>query len=195
MSDTGSTGRGPDDQDPGTPPPPPPPPSGGGTPPPPPPPPAETGNRTGQAADIGIRLGARLIDFIILAIVGAIISAFLVDVDSANPFAATMSMTTWVATLITTAINVGYFAYLESSRGQTLGKQLLNLRVIGPDGGHPTLEQGIKRNLWMAAAIIPAIGGLIELGLVIWIIISVSQSVDKRGVHDNFADGTQVVRT
>lgn len=193
MSDSGSTGRGPDEQDPGAPPPPPPP--GGGAPPPPPPPPAETGSRTGQAADIGIRLGARLIDFIILAIVGAVISAFLVDVDSANPFEATMSMTTWVASLITTAINIGYFAYLESTRGQTLGKQLLNLRVIGSDGGNPSLEQGIKRNLWMAAAIIPAIGGFIELGLVIWIIISVSQSVDKRGVHDTFADGTQVVRT
>lgn len=195
MSDTGSTGSGPDDRDRGTPPPPPPPPGDGTPPPPPPPPTAETVDRTGQAADIGPRLGARLIDFILLAIIGAILSAFLVDVDSANPFSATMSMSTWVATLITTAINIGYFAYLESTRGQTIGKQLLKLRVLGPDGGNPTLEQGIKRNLWMAAAIIPVLGGLIELGLVIWIIISITQSIDKRGVHDAFADGTQVVRT
>ena len=138
---------------------------------------------------------ARLIDFVLLAIVGAIVGAFLVDVDSANPFSATMSAAAWLSTLITTAINVGYFAYLESSRGQTLGKQLLSLRVIGADGGNPTLEQGIKRNLWMAAAIIPFIGGFIELGLVIWIIVTITQTVDKRGVHDTFAGGTQVVRT
>ena len=36
--------------------------------------------------------------------------------------------------VINTVIGLGYFGYLESSRGQTLGKQVLKLRTYGPDG-------------------------------------------------------------
>lgn len=200
MSDSGSTGAGWDDGNTERPPsdgaPPPPPPSGGGAPPPPPPPPAETTDRTGQAVDIGPRLGARLIDFILLAIVGAIVTSFFTSgADANNPLSFATSLTGFLATVVTAVINVGYFAYLEASRGQTLGKQLLNIRVIGPGGGNPTMEEALKRNLWIAAGIIPFLGGLIELGLVIWIIITITQGADKRGVHDQFAGGTQVVRT
>lgn len=206
MSDTGSSGSDRHDGT-GTPPdggsggtPPPPPPSGGGTPPPPPPPPSDAGSTTGQAVDIGPRLGARLIDAIILWIVTFVITILIIgptlgDVGAMDAFTGGMGVRAWVATLLATAINVGYFAYLESSRGQTFGKQLLNIRVVGPGGGNPTMEQALKRNLWLAAGLIPIVGGLIELGLVIWIIVTITNGADKRGVHDEWAGGTQVVHT
>lgn len=185
---------------------PPPPNQGGSAPPPPPPPPpatgaaGATGTTAGQAADLGPRLGARLIDAVILWIVSLIIVVPLVigsifnDVGANAAFGFGNSVGGWIASLVTTAIYVGYFAYLESSRGQTIGKQLLNLRVVGPGGGNPTMEQALKRNLWLAASIIPIVGGLIQLGLIIWIIVTISGGSDKRGVHDQFAGGTQVVR-
>lgn len=214
MSDNGPEWPGGDE---GTPPPPgdtgappptrdaggtPPPPNQGGSapPPPPPPPPPAPGSTPGAAAtgagrpaDIGPRLGARLIDFILLAIVTAIITVPLALGNAGgNPFS--MGADTWLSGLISSAVALGYFAYLESSRGRTFGKQLLNLRVIGADGGNPTMEQAVKRNLWIAAGIIPIVGGLVELGLIIWIIVSITGGSDKQGVHDEFAGGTRVVR-
>lgn len=105
------------------------------------------------------------------------------------------SMGAWLAMLINTIISVAYFAYLESVRGQTLGKQLLKLRVVGPDGGNPTMEQALRRNLWLALGLIPTLlGSLVSIGVVIWIIVTISGAADKRGVHDQWGD-TRVVRT
>lgn len=179
--------------------------AGGSTPPPPPPPPpappAGSGGG-GQPADIGVRIGARLIDFIILMIVNAVI---IVPFIIGSIFADGVGMSAfgfggggvggWVASLLTTAITIGYFAYLESSRGMTVGKQLLNLRVVSPNGGNPTMEEAFRRNAWLLASLIPFLGGLVQLGLIIWIIVTVSQNADKRGVHDQWANGTQVVTT
>lgn len=179
--------------------------AGGSTPPPPPPPPPAPpvgSGGGGQPADIGVRIGARLIDFIILMIVNAVV---IVPFIIGSIFADGVGMSAfgfggggvggWVASLLTTAITIGYFAYLESSRGMTVGKQLLNLRVVSPNGGNPTMEEAFRRNAWLLASLIPFLGGLVQLGLIIWIIVTVSQNADKRGVHDQWANGTQVVTT
>jgi uncharacterized RDD family membrane protein YckC len=177
--------------------------SGSTPPPPPPPPPAPpSGARGGQPADIGIRIGARLIDFIILMIVNAviivpfIIGSIFADVTGSAAFGlGGGGVGGFVAGLIATAINVGYFVWLESSRGMTVGKQLLKLRVVSPNGGNPTVEEAFRRNAWMLASLIPVVGGLVQLGLIIWIIVTVTQDPSKQGVHDKWGNGTQVVTT
>jgi uncharacterized RDD family membrane protein YckC len=91
---------------------------------------------------------------------------------------------------------------MESSRGQSLGKMALKLHTRGPDGGNPTLEQAVRRNIWAGAAvlaIVPVVGGLIGglLELVAVIVIAVTINGDpvaRQGWHDKFAGGTRVVK-
>ena len=76
---------------------------------------------------------------------------------------------------------LGYYAYMESSRGRTFGKQIMKLRVHGASGGNPTMEEAFRRNAWAALGIIsgiPVLGwifGLVELAAVIAIAVTISQ--------------------
>ena len=36
--------------------------------------------------------------------------------------------------------------------GQTLGKQVLKMRVYGASGGNPTMEEALRRNAWAFSA-------------------------------------------
>jgi len=92
------------------------------------------------------------------------------------------------------AITVGYFAYMESSRGQTFGKMVMKIRTEGPDGQHPPFEMAVKRNAFYALAIIPILGGILQLAAVLYIAYTISQSSTHTGWHDEFAGGTRVVK-
>jgi uncharacterized RDD family membrane protein YckC len=207
MSDQGPNWPGSDDAGaPGTPPPAPPPSSQ-------PPPPsgapggmpggAPQGSQAGQPADLWIRFAARLIDAIIIGIVSFVIIIpiviGLVVSDGATGgmggYGFGFSVPGLISSIIGAALTIGYFAWFESARGMTLGKQLLNLRVVGPQGGNPTMEQAFKRNAWYLLAIIPFLGGLLQLAAAIYIAVTISGAADKRGWHDQFAGGTAVIRT
>lgn len=159
-------------------------------PPPPPPGPAPTG-----LEPIGpwLRLVARIVDGLILFIPTLIISLVIGGTGS-NAFGGELGFRSFVATVLTTALTFGYYVYLESERGQTLGKQILKLKVIGPDGNHPTTEESAKRNAWLLLSILPVLGGLAQFVLVIVIAVTINSDPFKRGWHDNFAGGTAVVR-
>lgn len=195
----------------GTAPPPPPPPGGWQQPGHMPPPVQRPTGGIGQPADLGQRFVARLVDFVLLAIVNGILVSFVVlgllwgsdagslttwGINNGTSYAASV-----VSTLITTAIFLGYFTWMESSRGQTIGKMLMKLETRGPAGGHPTVEQALKRNAFTAIGvlgIIPFLGfiaSLLSLVAVIMIAVTISQdTVTRHGWHDNFAGGTTVVR-
>jgi uncharacterized RDD family membrane protein YckC len=206
-----------------TPPPPPPnyppPPSGGGAPPPyqppagpggygasapPPPPSGPVGTRPGQLLD---RFLARLIDGILIGIVNAVLVAIIVvgiiglNGAGAFGFGGTDYAASLVSAVVGVAINLGYFAFMESSQGRTLGKMVVKLRVHGASGGNPTIEESLKRNWWLALpalAIVPflggAIGGLIELVIIILIAVQISSDPEGRpSVSDRFA-GTRVTK-
>jgi len=96
--------------------------------------------------------------------------------------------------VIWAAVIVGYFAFLESSRGQTVGKMIMKLKTEGPDGQNPTFEMAAKRNLFNALVIIPVLGNLLMLGAVIYIAYTINESPTKTGWHDVFAGGTKVVK-
>lgn len=154
------------------------------------------------------RFVARLIDYVILFVINLIIVTFIIVGALMNQSVGMFGMggssfgSTLVATLVTTALYLGYFAYLESSRGQTVGKMLMKLETRGASGGRPTMEEAIKRNIWVAfglIGIIPVIGGVLsslaQLGAVIFIAVGINgDTVARRGWHDTFA-GTQVVKT
>lgn len=165
-------------------------------------------SKVGQPAELLDRFLARLIDYVILFIINMVVVGFLVVGVIMQSQAGMMGfgggnyLTSVISSVLLAAIYLGYFAFMESSRGQTIGKMLMKLQTRGPDGGNPTMEQAIRRNIWVAMGIlgvIPIVGGILGgLGqLVAMILIAVginSDTVGRRGWHDAFAGGTQVVK-
>jgi uncharacterized RDD family membrane protein YckC len=105
------------------------------------------------------------------------------------------SVGTLVYAIITAAITIGYFAIMESNSGQTVGKMLVGLKTVGPDGNKPTMEQALKRNSWYALGIFPWLGGLAQLAATIYIAVTINNSATRTGWHDVFAGGTKVIKT
>ncbi len=132
-----------------------------------------------QPGDLLPRFLSRLIDGLILLVVNVILVVVLNNV---------------IAGVIGGIIYLGYYAYLESSRGQTFGKQIMKLRVHGASGGNPTMEEALRRNAWAALGIISGLPawawlfGLVELVAVIAIAVTISQDPLKRGWHDKFGN-------
>lgn len=159
----------------------------------PPPPPA----RPGELLD---RFVARLIDGVLIGVVLGPVAVIIGIITSGS--AGSRWFGSMVTTLLGVVLGLGYFAYMESSRGQTVGKMVLKLRTLGPNGGLPTMEQAVRRNLWMGLSIIgiiPLLGGLIaglaQLAAVITIALGInSNTTTRQAWHDTFAGGTQVVK-
>lgn len=161
------------------------------------------GPRPGELLD---RFLARLIDMVILFVVNLIIGIAIIagalGLNGASSFGLGGSFAASAITAVITAvINLGYFAYMESSQGKTVGKMVMKLRVESETGGKPTLEQAAKRNIWVAAPIlgvIPILGGLIgsvlELVAIIMIAVGInSDAVRRQPWTDKFAN-TQVIK-
>ncbi len=150
-------------------------------PPPPPPPPASDGSASGSGAapGLGVRFGARLIDAFVVGIPLGIIFAG----NGVNTF----------ESLVTSAVGFAYLVWFEANRsGQTIGKQLLNLRVVAEGGGAETMDQAVRRNAWVLVGIVPIVGGLLSLLAVIWIVIGINSDPGNVGPHDKMA-GARVV--
>jgi len=153
----------------------------------------------GAPADLGPRVLARLIDYVIL---WAVFLVILFPVFLALSFLGSIggvvgggfSLGSLVFGIIVAALVVGYFAIMESQRGQTVGKMVMGLETQGPNGGKPTTEEAVKRNVWNALNVIPILGGLLLLGASIYIMVTINQSPTKTGWHDEFAGGTKVIK-
>jgi len=152
------------------------------------------------------RFLARLVDSILVGIVNFLVTTVIivgaVMGSSASSFGGGASYAAAaVAALLGTAISLGYFTYLESSRGQTFGKMLMKLRTVGPGGGNPTMEQALRRNSYLALGLlglIPVIGWIASLASVVAIVaIAVTingDPVNRQGWHDHFAGETRVLK-
>ncbi len=154
----------------------------------------------GQPGDLGTRFAAKLIDGVLVAVALSVISAVL-------GFAAFgMGMrsgygTDLLSALISTAIVVGYYAFMESTRGHTVGKMILRLRVQNLEGQNPTREQALRRNAYLAVSLIgilPLVGafitGLASLTAVLYVAVTINNDpLARRGWHDRFG-GTRVVK-
>ena len=146
------------------------------------------------------RFLARVIDWVALFIVNMIIVTTIIfgaifSATGGGFFGGGFGVPGIVSSVITAAIYIGYFAFLESNKGQTLGKMLMKIKVQGPDGQLPTLEQAIKRNAWLALTIIPFLGWLLQLAAAIYIAVTINNNTQTRqGWHDQFADGTSVIK-
>ena len=146
----------------------------------------------GTPGELLPRLGARIIDGLIVGIPMGILSAIMIIASGGSGFV------DFFMTVVSGVVAFGYWTYMESARGATIGKKLLGLSVAGPAGGNPTIEQAAKRNAFVALQIltgIPLLGflaGLLSLAAYIGIAVTIEQDGNKQGFHDKFAGGTQV---
>lgn len=127
-----------------------------------------TGGGSGPRAGFWRRFGAVLIDDILLGVVFLILVAALKAVGDA----------------IGILLSIGYFTYFEgSSRGQTLGKRALGIRVIDFDNGGP---------IGFGRAFVRYIGRIVS-GLFIYIgYLWMLWDKEKQCWHDKFANDVVV---
>lgn len=171
-------------------------------PPPPPPPPSEPPlgpppgqQQAGPLVPVGPwpRFAARIIDGLVLFIPNALLAAVLSDGTTAG-FGGVGSEDI-VYLIASTLLGFAYAVWLESSRGQTVGKMALGFKVVGPDGRVPTADVAMRRNAWLLFGIIPVLGGVLSFVAAIAIGVTIANDPFKRGTHDNFAGGSAVVRS
>jgi len=171
-----------------------------------PPPSAEphpTGSGTARPAGLLDRFVARLIDGLVLGVVYILLSAIFgpLVISGVASTGETFAFYALVSVLWT-AVAIGYFAYLESSRGQSVGKMVMKLRTLGPDGANPTVAQSVRRNSFYALellAIVPFVGFWLGplatfVGVTLIAFGIYSDRVSRQGWHDEFAGGTRVVK-
>lgn len=184
---------------------PPPPPSSGSVPPPPPPAAGYGAPAAGYGAPAAVpgapgaygpgapgnlldRFLARLIDGLIVGIPTAILQFVF---QAAIGYWAGL----FIGGVVGAVLFVGYFAYMESNRGSTIGKGVMKLQVVGPDGhSKPTMNEAVKRNIYYAFGIVPCLGSLAEIGAVIMIAVNINSDPQRQHFFDKFAGGTKVLK-
>jgi len=90
---------------------------------------------------IGIRFVSLLIDSIIIGFIIGTIGSIL-GVDMMERGAAP-----WSWGLFSFILYIGYYTYLEGSRGQTIGKMITRIKVVREDGSPIDMNQAFTRNI------------------------------------------------
>ncbi|MEZ4235814.1 MAG: RDD family protein [Myxococcota bacterium] len=131
-------------------------------------------------ADLPIRLLARFLDAIVVAVLQALLGQLMgFGFD-------------WL--IVGALLAHAYFFVCDARFGGSPAKLLLGMRVIGPDGGNPTLEQAARREAFVLLGAIPFVGPVLAFAAWAWIGWDIAGHTIRTGPHDEFAGGTRVVR-
>lgn len=95
---------------------------------------------TMQYQGIGIRFISLLIDTIVLGVLIGIVGSIL-------GFNVVSQTAGWGFGLLSFIIFLAYFTYLEGSRGQTIGKMVTKIKVVGENGETINMNQAFTRNI------------------------------------------------
>lgn len=174
-------------------------------------------------ATTGVRVAARLIDFVLLGLV-----SMIGGMISSAAFGSTLDYDAYKVTsgligLVVALGSIAYFLVGESVFGTTLGKLILGLKVRSVQGGQLSPAQAFKRNtfvlpMYLGSAIsalvllgsnqdlagaltslyyggtVGVLGTIATIGLSIAVIVTISNSPVLQGFHDKLA-GSSVVTT
>jgi uncharacterized RDD family membrane protein YckC len=141
----------------------------------------------GVLAGRWIRLGATLID----AVVAALAFGLIALVSPINVFRPSLAASSGVWLLLVQNLVLGFIlflvihGYLIATRGQTVGKALLKIRIVRSDGSPASFARivGLRYLTTSVLASIPLIGtiyGLVDVLLIF--------RASRRCLHDNIAD-------
>jgi uncharacterized RDD family membrane protein YckC len=139
-----------------------------------------------RLATIGQRALARLIDGVLTVVPGALVfvATGQLTFDANQP-----RLPLWLR-FLGLVLPFAYEVTLVALWGQTLGKRIVGIRVIGPDGQPPGWGRSLRR--WLvpfALGMMPFIGWL--LGMAAFLRAAIVD--DRRGFHD-LAAGTAVLQ-
>ena len=89
---------------------------------------------------IWIRFISLLIDTIVLGVLIGVVGSIL-------GLSVVSRTAGWGFGLLSFIIFLAYFTYLEGSKGQTIGKMVTKIKVVGEDGGKINMNQAFTRNI------------------------------------------------
>ena len=161
----------------------------------------------GGYAGAGKRLGALLIDQLVYLVVGAILIMILagddisrwsdqlnayIDAGDANaPVPELETGGIMLASIIGLVFWFAYRAGMESTKGQTLGKMALGIKVVNADGQPISFTNSLLRNSWyMVVTVfgnIPAIGFVLVLAIYITLGVLISRNQYKQHSFDTWS--------
>jgi uncharacterized RDD family membrane protein YckC len=102
------------------------------------PPPEPVSPMATRAEDVlGLRISAALIDLIVLFVVFVVLCVTIGEARLKDGFSFYLEGIPQLAVLL--VLVFFYYFALEATFGRTVGKSLLGLQVVGPDGGRPSL--------------------------------------------------------
>lgn len=129
-------------------------------------------------AEPGMRLLARIIDSILVGVIGFVIGLIfgVGAAFTASDNAGVSIGSSIIAGLIGTLIAIAYEVFLVGTRGQTLGKMAVGIKVIRTDGQPMDLMTAATRHSPSIAlrvlGIIPIVGIITGLGLIVLAIVN-----------------------
>lgn len=142
------------------------------------------------------RLGAYLIDCILLGIVVGLISApFIMPEYSMDMTQAEMTELTQPFSIIGTVVIYLYFTILHTTSFSTIGKRLLGIRVTNMDLQPISFGTSAIRSLWLLVGLIPFVGTLLSTILSITIFVMLFTGDRTQGLHDKWSKTRGVLRT
>ena len=108
---------------------------------------------------LGTRFVSLLIDGFIIGIIFGALGPFLVAgrMEGGN--------VPWYWSIFSAIFYMGYYIYLEGSRGQTIGKMITRIKVVREDGEPIDMRQAFTRNI---LRIIDSIVGYLIGAILIW---------------------------
>ena len=85
-----------------------------------------------------------MILIVVNLIINSIVVAALITSGSGSGFGfgGTLRRLLVVTSIITTVLYLGYFAFMESTQGKTVGKMVMKLHVVGANGRKPDARGG-----------------------------------------------------
>ena len=142
----------------------------------------------GLLAGIGQRIGARLLDGLIIGLPLTVLVFAASDISEDRR---TVSTPLWVQ-LVAAAVSALYEIVLIRTRGQTVGKRVLGIKVVRiTDGALPDWTASVVRYLLPVVPVLIPVPGLFLLSIVIYLAAVVHPL--RQGWHDRAA-GTIVVK-
>lgn len=142
-------------------------------------------NAAGTLAGRGTRLGAVLID----GVIAAVLFGLLAWLTPINIFVPDPSQGIWLAMLRNALAGFVFFVlvngYLLATRGQTVGKMLLKIRIVRSDGSRASFGRlvGLRFIVNTLLTLVPVVGGVYALVDALFIFRE-----PRRCVHDLIAD-------
>lgn len=149
-----------------------------------------------QRADVGVRIGAILIDGLLMVIIGTMVAlpGILDAIDEADRNDGTFEYTAGAEQFVGPLLGLALMIITVATLGGSPGKLALGLRVTTIDGTTPPgFGPATLRALPWIPTMIPVLGFIVWIGLAVAGVVMISNDPERRSPFDRVAS-TRVIR-